>query len=65
MQTAIHANFLDRALSALRDYAVTFANARFAAMDMERLRRMSDEELALRGVERERIADYVYRRYMK
>ena len=64
MQTAIHATIFDRIVDALRDYAVSFSNARFAAMDIERLHRMSDDELALRGVAREDIPDYVYKRYL-
>ena len=64
MQTAIHATILDRIIDALRDYAISFSNARFAAMDIERLHEMSDDELALRGIAREDIAQYVCRRYL-
>ena len=64
MQTVIHATILDRIIEALRGFAVSFSNARFAAMDIERLHHMSDDELALRGIAREDIAEYVYRRYL-
>ncbi|MEO1612533.1 MAG: DUF1127 domain-containing protein [Pseudomonadota bacterium] len=65
MHTATHATIFDRIAESLRDFATAFMNARYAAMDLERLHAMSDFELAYRGLERENIADYVRRRYMK
>ena len=65
MQLALTTNLFDRLLTSLGDFATSFANARYAAMDIERYHRMTDAELALRGITREDIADHVYRKYLR
>lgn len=63
MLLAVNFTLLDRLFEGLRDVARSCAIERYAAMDLERLRAMSDSELAYRGLAREDIDDYVARRY--
>ena len=65
MQITMKTTVFDRVVEALSDFAISFANARLAAEEIERLHKMSDEELALHNVAREDIAAHVYKRYLK
>ena len=50
MQITMKTTVFDRVVEALSDFAISFANARLAAEEIERLHKMSDEELALHNV---------------
>ena len=51
-------------LRPVRDFLVMLLNARDAAYEAENLSEMSDASLALRGLTRSEIGNYVYRKYM-
>ena len=64
MQIAANPPRLATLFTDLRAKADEYVNAYWAAKDLARYHEMSDDELALRGMTREDIADRVFDRYL-
>ncbi|MEM7545506.1 MAG: hypothetical protein AAF367_08225 [Pseudomonadota bacterium] len=64
MQIAANTPRLATLFTDLRAKATAYLNAYWAAKDLARYHEMTDEELALRGMTRDDIADRVFDRYL-